>query len=54
MSEPRQVAVTAGSREAGFPHSVIIEDRVLWVWTDPGHQGMSKVRAAEAPLSALQ
>jgi hypothetical protein len=54
MSEARQVAVTAGSREAGFPHAVLIEDRVLWVWTDPGQQGMSKVRAAEAPLSALQ
>lgn len=54
MGEPLQVAVTTGSRDAGFPHAVIVEDRMLWVWTDPGQQGMSKVRAAEAPLSALQ
>ncbi len=54
VGEPRRVAVTAASREAGFPRTILLEDRMVWVWTDPGQQGMSKVRAAEAPVSALQ
>lgn len=53
MSAPRRVATTGSSRESGFPRAVLIGERMIWVWTDPGLQGISKVRGAEAPLSSI-
>jgi hypothetical protein len=53
MGTPFRVAVTASSRASGFPKAVLRGDDVIWVWTDPGERGMSKVRAAQAPLESL-
>jgi hypothetical protein len=53
MGAPRLVAKTASSKESGFPRSVLRDDKMIWVWTDPGQQGMSRVRAAEAPIKSL-
>jgi hypothetical protein len=53
LGAPRRIAVTAASRESGFPRAAVAGADITWVWTDPGQGGIPRVRGATAPLRAI-
>jgi hypothetical protein len=49
----RRLATVPADRTAGNPRLALRDTELVVVWTDPGRQGMPRIRAAHAPLAAL-